>query len=305
MAHTVFVTGATGLVGARLVPLLLDAGHAVRAATRNPHTARLDPRAEALAWDGCTPPPEALEGCDAVVHLAGEPIFGGRLTRARKQSTYDSRVGSARAIAETLRAQPVANRAVTWVCASAVGYYGSRGEEALEESAPPGEGFLADLCGDWEGATCSASEAGVRVVNLRIGVVLAAEGGALSLMAVPFRFGLGGKLGDGRQWFPWIHAGDLVALILFALDTPGISGAVNAVAPEAARNADLTRELAATLHRPALIPVPAFALRLALGELSDELLGSRRVVPAAAQAAGFSWAHPSLRGALEAELGSV
>lgn len=301
-ARTVFVTGATGLVGARLVPALLAGGHAVRAATRNPERARLDPRATAVGWDGCTPPPGSLDGCDAVVHLAGEPIFGGRLTEARKKRAYDSRVASTRAIAEALRAQPETTRPATWICASAVGYYGSRGEEALEEAAAPGDGFLADLCRDWEDATRTAANAGVRVVNLRIGVVLAAEGGALSLMAVPFRLGLGGRLGDGRQWFPWIHADDLVALIRFALDTPRLSGAVNAVAPDAARNADLTRELAAILHRPALIPVPAFGVRLALGELADELLGSRRVVPAAAQTAGFSWAHPSLRGALAAEL---
>jgi hypothetical protein len=302
-ASTVFVTGATGLVGARLVPALLDAGHAVRAATRNPQGARLDARATAIGWDGRTPPPDALEGCDAVVHLAGEPIFGGRLTDARKKRAYDSRVESTRAIASALRALPDAARAATWLCASAVGYYGSRGEERLEESARRGDGFLADLCGDWEDATRTATQAGVRVANLRIGVVLAAEGGALSLMAVPFRLGLGGRLGDGRQWFPWIHADDLVALIRFALDTPRLSGPVNAVAPEVARNADLTRELAATLHRPALIPVPAFAVRLALGELADELLGSRRVVPAAARAAGFRWTHPSLREALETELG--
>lgn len=301
-ARTVFVTGATGLVGARLVPALLDAGCTVRAATRSPRSARLDPRADAVGWDGTTPPPEALAGCDAVIHLAGEPIFGGRLTAARKERVYRSRIDSTRAIAAALQARPDAGPTPTWICASAVGYYGSRGEERLDESAEPGAGFLADLCRDWERATREASDAGVRVVNLRIGVVLAAEGGALSLMAVPFRLGLGGRLGSGRQWFPWIHARDLVALIGFALDSPALAGPVNAVAPDAARNADLTRELAATLRRPALIPVPSFAVRLALGELADELLGSRRVVPAAAAAAGFRWTHPSLRGALAAEL---
>jgi uncharacterized protein (TIGR01777 family) len=302
-SRTIFVTGATGLVGARLLPALLDAGDRVRAATRSPGRADLDPRARALGWDGLTPPPEALEGCDAVVHLAGEPIFAGRLTEARKERAYHSRVDSARAIASALCARPDAQRPATWVCASAVGYYGSRGEEALQEDAAPGDGFLAELCRDWESATAPAAQAGVRVVNLRIGVVLAAEGGALSLMARPFRLGLGGRLGDGRQWFPWIHADDLVGLIRFALDTPALAGPVNAVAPEPARNADLTRELAATLGRPALIPVPAFAIRLALGELADELLGSRKVVPAAARAAGFDWTQPALRGALEAELG--
>ena len=275
----------------------------MRAATRSPQGARLDERAQAVGWDGRTPPPDALAGCDAIVHLAGEPIFGGRLTAARKKRAYDSRIESARAIAGTIGAMSPEARPATWICASAVGYYGSRGDETLEEDAPPGEGFLADLCRDWESATEPAVAAGVRVVSLRIGVVLDAAGGALSLMALPFRMGVGGKLGDGRQWFPWIHADDLVALIRFALDTPALSGPVNAVAPEPARNADLTRELAATVRRPALIPVPGFAIRLALGELADELLGSRRVVPAAAQAAGFTWSHPALRGALEAELG--
>jgi len=189
------------------------------------------------------------------------------------------------------------------VCASATGYYGDRGEEVLDESAPPGEGFIAELCRDWEAEAARAGELGLRVVSIRTGVVLARGGGALALMAPAFRFGLGGPLGDGRQWFAWIHVDDETALLARAVDDGALSGPVNGTAPEPVRNEELTRTLAGLLNRPAFLKVPAFALRLGLRDLARELLDSRRVHPARAREAGFEFAHAELRSALEAELG--
>jgi len=301
----VVVTGATGLVGSRLLPALLDAGLPVAAVTRRPDATRtrVDPRTELLAWDGRTLPPEELTGAAALVHLAGEPIFGGRFTAARRRRIRDSRIDSTRALVDALGRVGAERRPTALVCASAVGYYGSRGDEVLYERAPAGEGFLAEVCRDWEAEARRAEDHGVRVVSLRTGVVLAREGGALPLMALPFRLGLGGKLGDGSQWFSWIHADDLVDLVRFAVREAGLGGPVNAVAPEPVRNAELTRALARQLHRPALLRVPAFALRGVLGELAGELLGSRRAVPRAARDAGFRFRHAELAGALAAELG--
>lgn len=299
---TVLVTGATGLVGGRLVPSLLEDGRRVLAATRSPERARFGPGVEAVGWDGVSLPADVLGRCDALVHLAGEPLFGGPFNAARRRHVRDSRVDSTRALAATLAALPADERPTVWLCASAVGFYGSRGDESLTEQIGPGRGFLAELCGDWEAATRPAAEAGVRVVNLRIGIALAREGGALALMRRPFALGLGGRLGDGQQWVPWIQLDDLVALLRFALDEESLSGPLNAVGPAPARNAELTAALSRVLRRPALIPVPGFAIRLALGELADELLGSKRVLPERALAAGFRFAHPELEEALAAEL---
>ena len=188
------------------------------------------------------------------------------------------------------------------MCASAVGYYGSRGDEILEESATPGRGFLADVCVAWEEAARAAADLGVRTASLRIGIVLAREGGALVPMARAFQLCVGGRLGDGRQWFPWIHVDDLVAMLRAAIEDDRWAGAFNAVAPNPVRNEELTRTLAATVRRPALIPVPAFALRALLGELADELLGSRRAVPVRATALGFRFRVQQLAEALESEL---
>ncbi|MBW2237128.1 MAG: TIGR01777 family oxidoreductase [Deltaproteobacteria bacterium] len=299
---TVLVTGATGLVGGRLVPSLLEDGRRVLAATRSPERARFGRGVEAVGWDGVSLPAEVLGRCDALVHLAGEPLFGGPFNAARRRRVRDSRVDSTRALAAALAALPADERPAVWLCASAVGFYGSRGDESLSEQAGPGRGFLAELCGDWEAATRPAAEAGVRVVNLRIGIALAREGGALALMRRPFALGLGGRLGDGQQWVPWIQLDDLVALLRFALDEESLCGPLNAVGPAPARNAELTTALSRVLRRPALIPVPGFAIRLALGELADELLGSKRVLPERALAAGFRFAHPELEEALAAEL---
>lgn len=302
--RAVLVSGATGLVGGRLVPALLSEGRPVRILSRNPGRAGAErPGTNVFSWDGRSWPGEALGALDAVVHLAGEPVFGGLLTAARRSRIRESRVGSTRALVEALAALPADARPRSLVCASAVGIYGDRGDEVLEDGAAPGEGFLAEVCIDWEAAARSAADLGIRVVNLRIGIVLAGEGGALPLMALPFRYGVGGPLGSGRQWVPWIHVDDLVRLVQHALTDAAILGAVNGVAPEPVRNEVLTRALARQLHRPAFLRAPAFAIRLAMGEVAAELLGSRRCVPKRALDRGFSFVHPALESALAAELG--
>jgi len=298
VSGSVLISGATGLVGTRLVEALRRDGDAVRTLTRRPQAQEF----EATVWDGLRIPADALTDVRAVVHLAGEPVFAGRLTSARRQRIRASRIESTQSIVEALADMPPASRPAVLVCASAVGYYGSRGDEPLDESVPPGEGFLADLCVEWERAAQHANALGVRAVSLRIGIVLAAEGGALRRLALPFRAGLGGRLGSGSQWFPWIHVDDLVGMLRAALRDERWRGPVNAVAPAPVTNAELTRSLGRTLRRPTPLPVPAALLRLALGELACELLDSRRVVPRAAQEWGFEFTHPSLDEALAAEL---
>ena len=258
----------------------------------------VDGGSDAVAWDGVDPGAGAFDEIDAVVHLAGEPIFGGLPTRARMERIYASRIESTRAIVSRIAELGDANRPSVLVCASAVGYYGNRGEERLVESSGPGEGTLAELCRDWESEAARAAESGVRVVSVRIGVVLAADGGALGLMKIPFGLGVGGRLGSGQQFFPWIHIDDLVRVLEWSLDRP-VEGAINAVAPEAVRNVELTRALGRVLSRPTILPVPGFVLKAALSELADELLGSRRVVPERLAESGFEFEYPELEGALE------
>jgi len=301
----ILVSGATGLVGRRFCESWAAGTGSVRALTRNARVSaqRLRGDIACFEWDGVTPPEAALAECAAVVHLAGEPVFAGRLTSRRRQRIRNSRVDSTEALVRTLAGLTTAQRPRLLVCASAVGYYGDRGDETLSESAEAGSGFLADVCRDWETAARGAETHGIRVVRLRIGIVLAREGGALPRMAIPFRFGAGGRLGAGRQWFPWIQIDDLVALLRTILADEEIDGAVNATAPNPVRNSELTSTLGRVLRRPTLLPVPAFALRLALGDLSDELLGSRRVLPERALGSGFTFAHPQIESALRHELG--
>jgi len=299
--RTILVTGASGLLGRRLLPLLLDDDWAVRGVTRRPARAGLATGVLPVEWDGTRVPAAALAGCEAVVHLAGEPIFGPP-SAARRQRIFASRIDSTRALVEAFARLSPGERPRCLLCASAVGYYGSRGEELLDESASPGAGFLADLCVAWEAGARAAADLGVRSASLRFGAVLAHEGGALAPLARVFGLGLGGRLGDGLQWFPWIQADDAVALIRRALGDASYAGPVNAVAPNPVRNVDFARALARVLRRPALVPVPAFALRALLGELSGELLGSRRVVPRRALASGFAFEHETIDSALAAEL---
>ena len=298
MSSPVLITGASGLVGRALVAQLRTARRPLRLVSRTPQRMPVSAGVDAIGWDGCTLEAATLDGTDAVVHLAGEPIFGGLPTRARRERMWTSRIDSTQSLVQRIAELPSSGRPRILVCASAVGFYGDRGEEELTEDAAPGTGFLADLCVAWEGAARRAEQLGLRVVRLRFGVVLSRAGGALPVLTRAFRLGLGGRIGSGQQWFSWVHLEDAVALGLRALEDARLGGPLNVVSPEPVRNADFTRAVARALRRPALLPAPAFAVRFALRELSAELLGSRRVLPARAQALGHHFAFPDLPSAL-------
>jgi uncharacterized protein (TIGR01777 family) len=291
----VAVTGASGLVGSALVPALRAAGHRVDRLTRRvPAAGSPD-----IRWDPARGEldPRALEGVDAVVHLAGESIAALRWTASVKERIRRSRVEGTRLLAETLARLERRPRAL--VSVSAVGYYGDRGETPLTEDSPPGAGFLADVCRAWEAAADPARAAGIRVVHPRLGVVLAGEGGALPRMALPFRLGVGGVVGSGRQYWSWIGLGDLVRILELGLALDSLAGPVNAVAPTATTNREFTRVLGRALGRPTLVPFPALAVNLVLGEMGAALLlASARVLPRRLERAGFRFRCPGLEAAL-------
>jgi len=293
----VAVTGSTGLIGSALVRRLAAADHRVVRLTRG-STSALAPGERAARWDPGTGAVEpGLGGVGAVVHLAGESVAGGRWTEARKRRIRESRVGATRRLCETLAREPDPPR--TLVAASAIGFYGHRGEEVLREESPPGAGFLPDLCREWEAAAEPAIRRGIRVVHIRFGVVLSREGGALAAMLPLFRLGLGGPVGSGAQWLSWIGMDDALDAVLHAIRTESLVGPVNLVAPAPATNRDFARTLARVLRRPALVPLPAFAARALFGEMADELLlASARVVPARLTATGYAFREPALEGAL-------
>jgi uncharacterized protein len=294
------ISGASGLIGRRLLKVLGNAGHELLVLSRHAGT-NLPPGVRIAVWDperGAAPG-EALRDVDAVVHLAGENV-AQRWTEDAKRRIRESRVVGTRSLVESLAALP--RRPAALVCASAIGYYGSRGDEVLTEDAAPGAGFLPEVCVAWEREAQAAEALGMRVARLRIGIVLDPRGGALQRMLTPFRLGAGGPLGDGRQWMSWIHLEDLASLFRFSLESP-IAGAVNAVSPNPVRNADFTRELARALRRPAVIPMPRFALRMLFGEMAEVLLGSQRVAPRKAVEAGFQFQFPDLGPALSRLLG--
>lgn len=296
----VAVSGASGLVGSRLCSGLEAQGHRVsrlvrREPTKGSGEVLFDASRNLIGAS-------SLEGVDAVVHLAGEPVAAGRWTAARKRRIRDSRVIGTRLIAETLAGLDTSPSVL--VNASAIGFYGDRGDEILDETSEPGEGFLPETCVAWEAATAPAEAAGVRVVRFRIGIVLSAEGGALAKMLPIFRAGLGGKTGDGGQWMSWISIDDLVEMLVYAVSTESLSGSVNAVGLEPVRNSEFTRTLAGVLHRPAFVAVPEFAVRTLFGEMGQELLlSSTRVLPRRLKQAGFEFRHPTLQMALRAVLG--
>jgi len=295
------VTGGSGFVGRRLVARLIEEGHSVHVLARRARTG-LEPRAQCSIWEaaGLEPPPDSLAGAGAVIHLAGEPV-AQRWTPAAKNKIRNSRVEGTRRLVEALAR--LERPPLVLISASAMGIYGSRGDEVLDESAPLGEGFLAGVCREWEQAADGASALGVRVVKLRLSIVLGKEGGALPQMMTPFRWGLGGTLGSGKQWMSWIHAGDLVELILFSLANPALSGPVNACSPNPVTNAEFTQELARLLRRPAVLAAPKSALRLLYGEMVSILLASLRLAPRAASELGFRFRFPQLRPALRDLLG--
>lgn len=288
------VTGASGLIGSRLVGDLRGAGHDVITLVRRkpaaPTERRWDPASRQLD-------PDALGGADAVVHLAGVGIAGSRLTGDHKRAVLESRVDGTTAVAAAVSAcHPVP----ALLSASAVGWYGDRGSREIDEREPAGTGFLADVCRAWEGATAPAARAGARVVTLRTGLVLSPKGGVLGRIRPLFAAGVGGKLGSGKQYWPWVSLADEVGAIRFLLEQEtGVTGPVNLTGPGPVTNAQFTRTLGGLLHRPTVLPVPRFALRVALGDFADEgVLVSQRAVPAALLAAGYSFEHPTLESAL-------
>jgi uncharacterized protein len=290
----ILVSGATGLVGSALVPALESAGHTVRRLVRQRPLAG----SPEVHWDptGSFDPVGGIEGFDAVVHLAGESV-AARWTRDRKARILNSRkLGTMTVASAAARSQRPPKVVVS---ASAVGYYGDRGDELLTEESTPGSDFLADVARQWENALAPASGAGIRTVMLRIGFILSPHGGGLARMLPPFRMGLGGKVGSGRQWMSWISIDDVVGAIQHALATESLWGPVNAVAPHPVTNAEFTRTLGRVLGRPTIFPLPAFAACLAFGEMAKALLlASQRVQPVKLQASGFHFHHPELEGAL-------
>jgi uncharacterized protein (TIGR01777 family) len=296
----VAVTGSTGLIGSALVSALEADGHLVRRVVRRP----AHPEDHDIRWDPAAGTIDAVElsSVDAIVHLAGANVAGRRWTAAYKAQIRDSRVLGTRLLCKTIAG--MLTKPAVFVSASAVGYYGDRGEEELDETSPPGSGFLADVCQQWESETAAARDAGVRVVNLRFGVVLSRDGGALAQMLIPFRMGVGGVLGSGRQYISWIALDDAVRAIEFVLQAAALTGPVNAVAPNPVTNRQFTEALGRVVGRPTILPMPAFAARMAFGEMADEmLLSSARALPRALENVGFAFQHPQLEPALRDILG--
>jgi uncharacterized protein (TIGR01777 family) len=279
------VSGGTGFIGRHIVARLLASNHSVKVWTRDPHAGH-------LTWDPLRgePSSRSLNDIDAVIHLAGEPV-AQRWNDEVRARIRDSRILGTRKLVEAIsRAR---EKPAVLVSASAIGIYGDRGDEILTESSPLGSGFLADVCRDWESEADRAERLGLRVVRMRIGVVLGKDGGALAKMAPVFRAFAGGRLGSGQQWMPWIHVDDLAKLFVHAIENQ-VQGVWNATAPNPVSNSEFTRELARAVHRPALLPVPAFALRVAFGEFGYHMLESARVIPEAALKAGFEFDYPTL-----------
>ncbi|MEQ8790203.1 MAG: TIGR01777 family oxidoreductase [Pirellulaceae bacterium] len=294
----VLISGATGLVGGALAASLSKDDHEIFSLTRSPQGDR------DIGWNPGQGEidVEKLAGFDAVVHLAGESIAEGRWTAAKKHRIRESRVLGTKLLSESLAGLDTRPR--VFVSASAIGYYGDQGDKELGEDGPTGELFLSEVCRDWEAAAEPARQAGIRVVHPRIGVVLSKDGGALAKMLTPFKLGLGGRVGGGRQWMSWISLEDLVGVLRFLISEDSLSGPVNAVAPKPVTNLEFTKTLGRVLGRPTIFPMPALMARLALGEMADELLlPSTRVKPAKLKSAGYAFRHPQLDGALRAVLG--
>ena len=296
----IVMTGATGLIGSRLYRSLRAEGYGITVLARNVEKASvLFPDAEQVlfwapgvagAWKS------AMDGAQAVIHLAAESLAAERWSEAYKKRVRDSRILGTLGLVSafgTAKTPPS-----VFISSTAIGYYGDTGDDAVDEGSPPGPDFLARLCVDWEAAALGAEACGVRVVTPRTGLVLAAEGGALPKLIAPFRMFVGGPVGSGRQWFPWIHIDDVVGIYMHALRHPGLAGAVNAVAPGVIRNRDFAAALGEALNRPSLFAVPAFMLKLAVGEISEALLGGQKAEPKRALESGYSFTYPDIHGAL-------
>ena len=283
------ITGSTGLIGASLINVLENRGNVVGRLVRRPPAApsehRWNPERGELD-------PAVLDGVQAVVHLAGESVARGRWTAKKKARILSSRVNGTRTLSEAVARAGL--DAPVLVCASASGYYGDRGDDLLTEEEPPGNDFLADVTRQWESACLPAAKAGARVVNLRLGVVLSSSGGALPRMLLPFRLGLGGRLGSGRQYVPWITLEDAVRVVVHSIRSDSMRGPVNVAAPESVTNSDLTAALSRALSRPAVLPVPSLALKIVLGEMAHILLASHRLDVSKLQRSGFEFRHPNI-----------
>ena len=289
------ISGGSGLIGRRLLKTLSAAGHTLQVLSRHAGT-NMPGGIKVFPWDPekGEPPAESLREADAVIHLAGEPV-AQRWTAETRRRIRASRVVGTRNLVQAIG--KLTTRPAALISSSAIGYYGSRGDDLLPESAAPGTGFLPEVCVEWEKEAAAAEALGLRVACIRTGIVLDRRGGALTRMLPPFQMGAGGKLGDGRQWMSWIHLEDLAGLYGFAVEN-AVSGPLNGVAPYPVTNADFTKALAAAVHRPALFPVPAFALKLMFGEMAEILLASQRVQPKVAEAAGYRFRFPQLEPAL-------
>src|SRR5580700_3463884 len=296
MNSRILVSGVSGPIGAALLPALQSNGCSVVRLVRC--AAAGD---EQISWDPAIPlAPQTVSGFDAVIHFAGEGIFG-RWTVSKKSKIRDSRVVGTFNLASALA--KAADKPRVFVCGSAIGYYGNRGDEVLSEESSPGTGFLAEVCQDWEEATTPAVQADIRTAHIRTGVVLSPKGGALGAMLAPFKLGLGGRTGDGQQWTSWIDVRDMVGAIHHILKNDLIQGAVNMVAPRPVRNAEFAKTLAGVVSRPAIFPLPAFAVKLAFGEMGEELLlASQRVEASKLIASGYPFRYRELRASLESIL---
>jgi uncharacterized protein (TIGR01777 family) len=300
----VFITGGTGLVGRRLIKRLMERGDSAVALTRRYAQARqlFGPEVTLVEGDPMQAGDwmDAVADCDAVIHLAGENIFGRRWNAAFKSLLHDSRVRSTEQVVEALRRKPARadGQPKVLVNASAIGFYGPRDDEELTEESPPGSDFLANLCIEWEKAARAAESAGVRVAMIRIGVVLDKEGGALAKLLTPFKLGVGGPVSSGRQWMSWIHHADLIGLFLLALDRADAAGPINGTAPNPVTNRDFGKALGHALHRPSFVPTPGLALRVLLGEAATLVVTGQRVLPRRALGLGYSFQYPTLEAAL-------
>jgi uncharacterized protein len=294
----IFVTGGTGLIGRRLIPVLIHAGHQVVLLTRSPQP-NLSRGQEIIVGDPNQPHDSwmnLLDDCQGVIHLAGAPLFTKRWTKRFKEEIRRSRVSSTHWIATRLLQKPLDNR--VFLSGSAIGYYGNRGDEELNENSAPGQGFLADVSREWEDAAEQARQV-ARVVNIRTGIVLDPNGGSLPKMKLPFKLFAGGPLGNGQQWMSWIHHEDMVRGIVFALNEAQMQGPVNFTAPEPVRNWGFCKTLGSVMKRPSWLPAPKFAIKLALGEVAEVALGSQRVYPARLSDMNFTFQYPTLQPALE------
>ena len=295
------ITGASGFIGRRLLKTLAQRGHSLHVLSRHSGT-NLPPGVRLSVWDPTKgpPPDDSLRDAEAVLNLAGEPV-AQRWNAEVKRRIRDSRVSGTRHLVEGIARQT--RKPAVLISASATGFYGSRGDAPLDETSAPGSDFLAEVCVEWEREAFAAQALGLRVAAIRTGLVLDPRGGALKKMLPPFRLGVGGRLGDGKQWTPWVHLDDLAGIYLFALEN-AVSGPLNGTSPNPVTNADFTRALAAALHRPAIFPVPKAALKILFGEMSEILFNSQRVLPRQTEAAGFQFRFPKLDAALQHLLGS-